>query len=216
MGRPVLSDEEVSAFRRRATEAAADLFAQQGYEAFSMRALAKQLGCSHATPYRYFASKEELFACVRADGFRRFGEALRAGTADIEDPADRLRALGRAYLGFAQSAPAAFAVIFEMGQTTAFPFVDEAALGAWSVLYGTIEDAVEAKVLAGEVALLAHTSWAGVHGVATLALAGKLTMGIEAASIVETMVEGFLRAHAGAAATAKKKRARSAKTRSKR
>lgn len=198
MGRPVLTDEEVQAFRRRACDAAMTLFDELGYDHFSLRALARELGCSHATPYRYFEGKDALFAEVRAEGFRRFAAFLTARLEASSEPRRRLRILARAYFDFAQEQPAAFRIIFELGQPTPedYPGVNEAASAAWGVLVGVVEEAIDAGVLAGRSGHLAHVMWAGIHGVATLELAHKLTMGKSGASLVDAMTDALLAAHA--------------------
>lgn len=182
----------------RACEVSFQLFAQDGYEGFSLRSLARALGCSHATPYRYFDGKADIFATVRAEGFRRFGAFLRGRLEGRRDPVERVRALARGYFDFALEQRSAFTIVFEMNQPDqgAFPFVDEAAFDAWSVLRGVIHDAVTAGALQGEVDAMAHTMWAGIHGVATLALAHKLRMGRGADAVLAEMTETLIRAHA--------------------
>jgi len=199
MGRPVLSEEEVQAFRRRARDAAMTLFDELGYEQFSLRALARELGCSHATPYRYFDGKEGLFADVRAEGFRRFAAFLTARLEASTDPRRRLRLLAQAYFDFAQQQPAAFRIIFELGQPTPedYPAVNEAAGAAWGVLVGVVKEAMAAGILVGgSPSDLAHVMWAGIHGVATLELAHKLTMGKSGAALVDAMTDALIAAHA--------------------
>lgn len=197
MGRPLLTDDQVLAFREKATDAAMELFVRDGYEGFSLRALAKALGCSHATPYRYFDGKAELFATVRAEGFRRFGVHLRTRLETSTDPLERIHILADAYFEFATTQSAAFNVIFEMNQSSdEFPFVREAGADSWSALHEVVRDAVDAGILEGEVELLAHTMWAGIHGVATLHVAGKLGMGPDGEEIVAHMTKALIRAHA--------------------
>jgi AcrR family transcriptional regulator len=70
MGRAALTVEELGAFRGRAVTAATRLFAERGYRGVTLRSLAKELGVSPMTPYRYFENKEELFAMVRTEAFR--------------------------------------------------------------------------------------------------------------------------------------------------
>lgn len=197
MGRPQLSDAQVADFRRLASAVSLQLFAEKGYEGFTLRALAKAMGCSHATPYRYFESKAELFAVVRADAFRRFAAFLRHALRPVDDPERRLRALARAYFRFATEHSAAFTIAFRMGQpeTEAYPFVDEAARDAWSVLFGAVRDAVEARVLAGDPKVVAHTMWAGVHGVSTLTLAHELSMSLAPDAMLDAMSDALLAAH---------------------
>lgn len=198
MPRPVLTDEAIDAFRDRAVEVAMRHFAEQGYEGFSLRTLARELECSHTTPYRYFpGGKSEIFAEVRAEGFRRFGRFLEAHLAPIADPLERVRILARAYFDFSVQHQAAFTIIFEMGQPDPeeHPVVGEAGFAAWSVLYDVIADAVKAGALVGDVSDLAHTMWAGIHGVATLHLAHKITMDRSAEAVLDTMTDTLIRAH---------------------
>jgi AcrR family transcriptional regulator len=197
MGRPALTDDQVAAFRQRACEVAMRLFRDEGYHGFSLRTLAAELDCSHATPYRYFADKAELFAAVRAEGFRQFEAFLRARLAGVADPTARMYAVSQAYFDFAGSQPAAFTVIFAMGQpqSDAYPSVAKAAADAWGVLLDEVRGAVRGHVLAGDVAELAHVLWAGIHGVASLHLAQKLPPGQPGAALVTSMMHAFLRAY---------------------
>ena len=197
MGRPSLSDEQVAAFRQKACDVAMSLFGELGYEAFSLRVLARSMGCSHTTPYRYFADKEEIFAEARAEGFRGFAAFLEEGIAGARTPVTRLRRLARGYFDFALEQPAAFRIIFALGQPNpeAYPFVNEAAAAAWGVLLRVVREGVEAGGLHGGGTPPAHVMWAGIHGAATLALAHKLNMGIDGATLVESMTDALLAAH---------------------
>ena len=183
MGRPVLTDEEVEAFRRRACDAAMTLFGELGYDQFSLRALAREMGCSHATPYRYFDGKDAIFAEVGAEGFRRFAAFLTARLEASSKARERLRILARAYFDFAQEQPAAFRIIFELGQPTAedYPVVNEAAGAAWGVLVGVVKEAIDAGVLAGligvllvSIYLIAYYRYLGVVAILSLLISGAL------------------------------------------
>lgn len=176
---------------------AMELFVREGYERFSLRLLAKALGCSHATPYRYFESKEEIFACARAEGFRRFADALRNAVEPEMSPEARLRSLGVAYLDFSRRQSTAFTLIFRMGQAIdAYPFVNEAASSAWQVVLDTVGHAICSGVLEGHTNTVAHTMWASIHGIATLDLAQKLAMGRNASEVLDATLDALLRAHA--------------------
>jgi len=69
MPRAALSQSEVDEFRDALCETATRLFAEQGYQGVTMRALATSLGCSPMTPYRYFENKAEIFEAVRSAAF---------------------------------------------------------------------------------------------------------------------------------------------------
>jgi AcrR family transcriptional regulator len=195
--RPALSEDALDEFRRKICDVSVRLFVEQGYEGFSLRSLAAELGCSHTTPYRYFADKDAIFTAVRAECFRRFASFLRARLASAVDPIDRLRVLARAYFDFACEQPAAFRIVFEMGQPhpTESPEVAAAGADAWSVLHGVVREAIRAGAMVGEPLEVAHTMWAGIHGVATLHLANKLVSGRSADATLDAMTDALVRAH---------------------
>jgi AcrR family transcriptional regulator len=131
------------------------------------------------TPYRYLAGKEELFALVRAEAFRRFADRLEAAMARVGDPVKRLLKLKQAYVRFALDEPDAYRIMFELRQPDARRGGELAAQAkrAFGCLHRTVEEAVDAGRLDGDALTLAHLLWANTHGLVSLHLAGKLTMG---------------------------------------
>jgi AcrR family transcriptional regulator len=190
MPRAALSEPEISAFRKRICEAATKLFAANGYQAVTLRAIAAEVGCSPMTPYRYFSGKDEIFALVKAAVYRRFSEAQEAALASTDDPAAALVALGRAYVDFALAEPDGYRVIFELHQDSAsdHPELLEQAERAWCPLLGAVTRAVDAGVLCGDPDTLAHVFWAGIHGLVSLHLADKLRGSRALEDLVEPMM----------------------------
>jgi AcrR family transcriptional regulator len=191
MARAALTVDELGAFRERAVAAATRLFAEQGYRGVTLRSLAKELGVSPMTPYRYFENKDELFAMVRSEAFRRFADAQRDAVAGIEDPEGALRMLGKAYVSFALDEPDAYHIMFELLQAPAgtYPELEEQQARAFSYLCQAVEASVEAGLLEGEALPRAHYLWAQVHGLVSLHLAGKLVMGCSLDELISTVFE---------------------------
>ena len=191
MPRAALTAEELGAFRGRAVAAATRLFADQGYRGMTLRSLAKELGVSPMTPYRYFENKEELFAMVRIEAFRRFADAQRDAVAGIEDPQEALRVLGRAYVSFALDEPDAYHIMFELLQAPAGTYaeLEVEQERAFQYILEAVQAAVEAGLLEGEPLQRAHYLWAQVHGLVSLHLAGKLLMGCSLEELVSTVFE---------------------------
>jgi AcrR family transcriptional regulator len=191
MARAALTVEELGAFRGRAVTAATRLFAERGYRGVTLRSLAKELGVSPMTPYRYFENKEELFAMVRTEAFRRFADAQRDAVAGIEEPEDALRMLGRAYVSFALDEPDAYHIMFELLQAPAgtYPELEAEQARAFSYLHEAVKAAVNAGLLEGESLRRAHYLWAQIHGLVSLHLAGKLVMGCSFEELVSTVFE---------------------------
>ena len=117
MPRQALTHEDIETFRQRAVETATRLYAEEGYEAVTMRSLAHALGCSPMKTYRYFENRDELFALVRIDAFRRFADEQRQRSMR-QGPRDTLLKLKEAYIAFATREPHAYAIMFQL---TPFP-----------------------------------------------------------------------------------------------
>jgi AcrR family transcriptional regulator len=191
MARAALTTEELDAFRERAVVAATKLFAERGYAGVTLRSLAKSLGVSPMTPYRYFANKEELFAMVRTAALRRFADVQRDAVSGIEDPEEALQTLGRVYVRFALDEPDAYHTIFDILQAQAgsYPELESEQARAFSYLHAAVTAAVDAELMHGEPLRRAHMLWAQVHGLVSLHLAGKLVMGCGLDELVTSVFE---------------------------
>jgi AcrR family transcriptional regulator len=179
MPRAVLSDAEIADFREELCTVAERLFAEQGYPGVTLRALAAELDVSPMTPYRYFRDKADIFAAVRAAGFRRFADAQEAAFAAESDPERRLRAMARSYVDFARREPHAYRIMFEMNplqDVTQYPELAAQQIRGWEPLLRGVEAAIDAGLLAGDATHLAHVFWAAVHGIASLYLIGTYTL----------------------------------------
>ena len=149
VARAALTVEELDAFRGRAVAAATKLFAERGYAGVTLRSLAKALGVSPMTPYRYFENKEELFAMVRTEALSRFADVQRDAVAGIEDPEEALRTLGRVYVRFALDEPDAYHTIFDILQAQAgsYPELESEQARAFSYLHAAVTAAVDAELI---------------------------------------------------------------------
>ena len=197
MGRPALRAEQVEDFRDALCAAALRLFAEEGYDAVTLRALAHELGCSHALPYRYFSSKEDIFAAVRLRCFERFSRYHEGRLEGIEDPAEALRAMARGYVAFALEEPHVFRVMFDLAQPelSERPELRDAHRHAFRILERVVARAVALGALAGKPAELTTLFWASIHGVASLQLGGSFTPRTDPLALAERTAESLLAAH---------------------
>ncbi|MBV1860560.1 MAG: TetR/AcrR family transcriptional regulator [Nannocystaceae bacterium] len=195
MGRPALSPAGISAFRERAVGVALRLFTTQSE--VSLRQLAKAMGVSPTTPYRYFQSKEELFMAVRATCYHRFASVLETRLAAIGDPIDRVFEISAVYDGHASEHPAEFGLMFQLGQPDpqAYPRAHAAGVATWQVVMGAVEDAVLSGRVHADAEHLAHLLWSGVHGIVSLSQSNRFTVGQSAQDLLRPMTAALLRAH---------------------
>ena len=189
MPRTALSQDQVDAFREALCDAATRLFARQGYAGVTMRALAKDLGCSPMTPYRYFENKAAIFDTVRMAAANRFADAIADAAKAHDEHADRLRAMTYAYVRFAVEEPHAYRILFELDRKERPPTTVAEEARGWFVMRDAVAEAIADGALEGDPDVVAHLLWAGVHGLAALHLSGMLGFGADLETLVDAYVD---------------------------
>ena len=179
-----LSPQETEAFRERICQAAARLFVEEGPSAVSMRRIAAELGCGTMTPYRYFASKEDIVTAVRTRGMHRFSEALERALDSPGDGRTRSRAVRDAYIGFARRETDTYRLMFEYPETHRDdPAYREAHARMWRTIAAHVEVLAAEGAVEADAPILGHQIWAALHGAVMLEIAGLLPEGYDAASL---------------------------------
>ena len=144
--------------RRQVLAAAAEVIAERGVAAVSLRDLARRAGVSHAAPAYHFTNRTGLLTALAVEGFGLLAEALSA--------ADGLADMGVAYVRFAIAHPAHFRVMFDSDMLDQ----DDPELAA--------ARGVTREILSVGVAdlpdLAGLAAWSLAHGFATLRLDGNV------------------------------------------
>lgn len=184
-------EQKKQELRQAILEAASTLFLEHGFESFSLRQVAERIGYSATAIYLHFKSKDELLFAVALEGFGRFGEALQAAYESTDEPLDRLEAVGRAYLRFGFDHPVHYRLMFmQRGEFMVRPDPDnhnKPPIDSFGVLVRAVQEAVEAGSLKpGDVMTYAHTLWAGVHGIVSLAVSMPFCDEAQAQRMAET------------------------------
>jgi AcrR family transcriptional regulator len=186
-------------------DAAITVVATEGPSAVNLRALARQLGVSHAAPANHFPDKTAVFTAIAREGFELLGAAMAdaAGLADDQPEWARFGAVGRAYVGFAVAHPAHFEVMWRNDLARR----DDPALhAATDATFDQLIRGVRAAQAQGWAAgaderSVAYLAWSTVHGLAVLWLNGQL-QGLdnrsfgEVAEAVGTLLNQSLAAYA--------------------
>ena len=175
-----LTDDDLARFQAQLCDVAEVMFAERGAEQVSMRQIAAALGVSPMTPYRYFASRDDILAAVRIRGFERFADQLEAAYAATPgDAAAKAAAAGRAYLDFALSNANTYRLMFEQhqqedGSDSALGRTVARARATLSV-YG--DGLIGSGMAEAEARALELLIWSTLHGAVTLELAGSTPPG---------------------------------------
>ena len=112
-GTPAARSYHHGDLRRVLVDAAFELVGEGGAEALSVREAARRAGVSPGAPFRHFASREALLAAVAEEAQRRLGAEVERtlAKAPADDPLQRFRAVGIAYVRWATRNPTHFEVI---------------------------------------------------------------------------------------------------------
>lgn len=159
--------------RQRILEAAREMFVRLGYEATTMRAIAERIEYTATAIYHHFRSKDELITELATNDFRALAAAFQQ-IGRIEDPIERLRRIGEAYVDFALQHPMQYQLMFMTphpvmgvkGITRGDPSQDAYAFqrDAWADAIATGRLRPEFK----DPEELAQMCWASLHGLLAL------------------------------------------------
>ncbi len=177
MGTKERRERERGELRASILDAARELFAELGYEAVTMRKIAERIEYSPTAIYIHFKDKRAVIQELCDHDFLILAKKLQR-ISRIEEPLERLRAAGLAYVDFALDHPNHYRVMFMQGHPVT-ESESEIRKGnpeedAYAFLHGTILQAIAAGCLRPEVTdadLVAQSLWAAVHGVASLHIA---------------------------------------------
>jgi AcrR family transcriptional regulator len=167
----------------------------RGVQHLSLRELSRELGVSHASPQRHFATKQDLIDALAIVGFERLSSVVaKAAEARSEDFNARLTKAAFAYVGFALKHPALFALMFEAKRRAGMlPELRTALMAAYSHIPKILQEGQEAgKIVAGDPDRLALTIGAALHGLVAISIDGKIK-GAPLKAIVPETVQHVLK-----------------------
>jgi AcrR family transcriptional regulator len=101
MGIAERKQEEKQEMTKRILNGARKIFLEKGYEQTSMRNIANEINYSPGSLYFYFKDKSEIFHELHKEGFHLLLRELKV-LDKVADPFERLKAMGRVFIEFAQ------------------------------------------------------------------------------------------------------------------
>ncbi len=194
--------------REKIMDGARALFAEEGYEAVTMRRIAEKIEYSPTAIYFHFTDKADLFRAICAEDFLSLAKRFQT-IAKIGDPIERLDAIGRAYADFAFRHPNHYRLMFMT------PYPAQAALpegptaeecgskgnpeeDAYAFLLASVTTAIEAGRLRADLTdphLVSQILWSAIHGIVSLRITKFADPWVEwrgEKRLVETMIDALM------------------------
>lgn len=163
----VLPDKTSSTYhhgdlRRAFIQAALAEVEQKGFEAISMKALAKHLGVSQPAPYRHFADRDALLSAVAMEGFRDFIAILKEAVAAPSSHPPSAR-IAHAYVSFGLNRYGLYRLMFTLDVRPSD--VNNAALQEISQeSFNLLLDALDPDIPPSQRYRTALRIWVALHG----------------------------------------------------
>ena len=149
--------------------AAVEVIDERGLGAFSLREVARRAGVSHTAPAHHFGDMRGLLTSVAAEGFEALYAATAAAAAGIDDPVERLIAIGEAYVRLARSNHAHCEVMFRVDVIDPDdPTLVEHGMQAYAVLEDTVRQLIESEQLGVDLDDATWLCWSTMQGLVTL------------------------------------------------
>jgi AcrR family transcriptional regulator len=182
--RPERSTYRHGDLRRALLDAGIELARAGGPDAVVLREATRRAGVVPNAAYRHFESRDALLQAVRAAALSRLAVAIESeleAQRRIKDPAEAaragLRAVGAAYLRFAQEEPGLFRTAFGVPGDPSYAEgkIGRSGLSPFQLLGAALDRMVAAGLLPKERREGAeYLAWSSVHGLAVLFIDGPL------------------------------------------
>ncbi len=152
-------------------DAAVEVFLAEGYEATSIRKIAKKIEYTPGAVYSYFKDKDEILYEIHLRGFKKFFEYLSQALSE-PNPMERLHKTGELYLKFADENPEYYDLMF-IERSTARTITDmscwESGERAHTALVQMVAECMDQGYIPkSDPGVAAFGFWSLVHGIAAL------------------------------------------------
>ncbi|MFC0397251.1 TetR/AcrR family transcriptional regulator [Paraburkholderia rhizosphaerae] len=203
MGIAERKNREKQALRERILDASRRIVVREGFAALSMRKIADAIEYSPATLYLHFENRDEIARALCTEGFAQLLDTLKPHLS-IADPAERLKALWRAYVAFGVAHQQTYQLIFMEDPTyvgAAFASARDAGDDSGDAAFRLVADALDELKAQGRLPETADSEvwtealWATMHGIVALRLTCPVFPRAPLDTVVDAALDAWLGAH---------------------
>ena len=188
MGIAERKSRERAGREERIVAAARAVAENEGWDAVTIRRLAKEIEYSQPILYSHFANRDAIVAAVAVEGFKELATVLQEAAGGANGRRDALMDVAMAYFAFALSRPALYQAMFIL--PTQLQFAEAETRSELRAGFDAIAAAV--SPLCANVEIVTETFWAALHGLAELERSGRIRPGMRdkrIALVVQAIVD---------------------------
>nr|BFD61123.1 TetR/AcrR family transcriptional regulator [Bdellovibrio sp. CKG001] len=181
--------------KKAAIKRTVEIIQKKGEADFTLREVAQSLKVSHTAVYRHFASKTDLLSHIAEEGFLAMNQSFTEALSPLRSPRQRLKALGKAYIEFAEKNQGHYRCMFHQELRCSpdlRPELEAAGAKAFATLEETLKDGIKQSVFRkADPTITARSVWSGIHGFATLLIDGQF-QSLDSTSAVNDAIDSHL------------------------
>ncbi|WP_374951835.1 TetR/AcrR family transcriptional regulator [Mucilaginibacter sp.] len=171
------------------------LFVEKGVAQTTIRSIAQEIDYSVGTVYVYFKDKNAILNELHIQGFAQLGlkfDVLR----HVEDPLERLIAMGRLYIEFAMANPDMYELMFTLKApmevlNSANDEEWKEGISAFTFLKATVQQCIDQHHFKGHLPEpLTFMIWGVVHGMCSLHISNRIE-GVRLNNAAQVVPAGF-------------------------
>lgn len=188
MGIAERKSRERAGREERIVAAARAVAESEGWDAVTIRRLAKEIEYSQPILYSHFANRDAIVAAVAVEGFKELATVLQEAAGGANGRRDALMDVAMAYFAFALSRPALYQAMFIL--PTQLQFAEAETRSELRAGFDAIAAAV--SPFCADVEIVTETLWAALHGLAELERSGRIRPGMRdkrIALVVQAIVD---------------------------
>ena len=186
--------------RERILDTSKAMLLESGFKGLSMRKIAKETGVTATSIYLHFENKDHLLHTLMEQSIEHLSRSLEKAAENITGAVDRIEAIVKGYISFAQKNPMEYQIIYlvrteEMARYPKEKFRKTRRL--YELLSKSIEQGVEDGALDVPNPLIsAYSIWAQLHGIISVVMNNRLDKRIDENeflnSSIDQIIHGFL------------------------
>ncbi len=139
-------------------------------ERLTISAVCDKAGCTPPTLYHHFGELVSLERAASRRAYVAWSEDLEHVCSSIEEPQERLRERGKAYLQWAHAHVDAYHVLFSQPRKSEDPNAQNAEAPGFQALLSDLGEIHDRPASDPALLPLAFAYWSGVHGLASLSI----------------------------------------------